>query len=1067
MAGYEIAAQETSQRTHHSPKHVLPNGPCNHRNEWGPCGCERFWDTNSAHLHEGSKVGRLSSERSTQCVCGHHACMHRDARVPAEKPHFVGVGAHNCGPASCSARCASQFGSGDNLKTLPAESGQTVPRQVAGRTNSLGQNDQVGHLASRPSSSGLLPVPSMCYLPQDRRPKTKHQGRHHGSPSRQTTTGLGLAMSFGNVENAIDRPQSVTSTISDDINIIRALGQSYNEPQITDSMLFGHHLMDSPGLGSLDFAVQNQNLQLVTGGDTIPNTCSPDVDFIQSATEVATPSNANTPDPAFFDHVVEDTKALIDGLQKCVTSFQQGNSPHLRANSTTSVPASQLLLTDNSNIVPEKMQQAIRSASPSEIQLLVSFLKPIHSFLNSMPNMSNAFKEIRDRMDVFENSSFHQAQTDDGHRVSEMLDGRVTHLEHRMDDHEILHQTIDADTSTTSFNRRHLAHLVESFGSNQSSSSVALLDQTEIVAKFEDIFDRLAPLEAAALPTSVKPWEIEVVLLPWGRELRGLWFSPDEPMHDQANIVTQESEDWTQIRDMRSPSTRRRIAQLPGMDGDSSPARNAQLSFGSLACSDAESGWSSHAISEWAAESENEWMTAKAIGAKNQVYHRLRSRGFVRNVVLGSSNARDIQNTLAKSFKDLLEHDKYVDEDEDSSFSYPGLKASFIPLRKIIYEDKLRFLTHSEMANSALWNAQFLASGVMRRVSGGVKRLYVTHRAAYMQRDEHLDRSWTWPELQLLPRYKEDTDSTMTGNEEQCRPQVVHVNVDEECWAFNKNYDVPASVEASFDSSHHSAQIVMRPADRHWRRSITPNPILKHRQSQQPISPLSEFPPQRPGQGRMRTVSAPESVLVLHSSAKRRYDASPVKESPAPCVQPYRTPSASVTRLKRRRVARSSSPRPEADQLEPYDAGIPIWANTPRRSRESQSPMFSSHPGLPGLPRTNSDVASRAGAYATPHSGPYMGSVVDLGLGGGDTEPDSDNYEDDDEPSWGGVEDDDDDDDDDDDVEAGAIDDDEPADFSGDESGFLSEDEAGDEDDEDDEGEEGDDEAGFDVLQSP
>ena len=46
--------------------------------------------------------------------------------------------------------------------------------------------------------------------------------------------------------------------------------------------------------------------------------------------------------------------------------------------------------------------------------------------------------------------------------------------------------------------------------------------------------------------------------------------------------------------------------------------------------------------------------------------------------------------------------------------------------------------------------------------------------------------------------------------------------------------------------SNQSAQLSMRPADRQWRRSITPSSILKNRQFH-PISPLSENHPQRPG----------------------------------------------------------------------------------------------------------------------------------------------------------------------------------------------------------------------------
>jgi hypothetical protein len=333
------------------------------------------------------------------------------------------------------------------------------------------------------------------------------------------------------------------------------------------------------------------------------------------------------------------------------------------------------------------------------------------------------------------------------------------------------------------------------------------------------------------------------------------------------------------------------------------------------------------------------------------------------------------------------------------------------------------------------------------RVTGGKKRIYVTQRESYLQQPSSLSDTWTWHDLRLLPRYTSNSDSQMKGGEEQCQPQVPEADALEPCWTFNALLDLPPpSVHSSFSSGHSTtAEIAMRPADRQWRRSITPSSILKNR-APQPISPLSENHPLRPSQGRLRTVSAPQGEFV-QGSAKRRFDASPVKPSSVPTAYvAARTPSVSVARLKRRRVAPSTSPRPE----EMHD-GVPVWANTPRRSR---SPFFSSQPPLQ-LRRTNSEASRGVGkntplAYATPHSGPA------LGFGGGDTEPDSDDYQDDGEKSWRGVEDD----DDAIDVEGG---DEESPSFSGDESGFGSEDEAKDMDldNSDEEADEGDDEDEF------
>jgi hypothetical protein len=749
MAGFESTAPTThtlpttSERTR-SLKRTLPNGPCNHRDPaFGtPCGCDQFWDNNNADVYDGSKEHR-SSERSTWCVCGHHACMHaREARPPVERlPGVAEI--HNRPHVRCDARCLLQPGSQCNgkggvrsirqempsqkrgqpidsarLKTSLPESNQLILRQAVSQTDIAGLDDEELNPSSLPSSSGLPPVPSMCLLSHDRRPATEHEARGHASPSRQHISGLGLGlgMSFGNVGHTTDRRASVTSTIPDDINIAKSPDRSYSEPNLpstgANSMLAEQGRIDGPRLGPLDQILQfNRNLNLATGGDTIPNTYNPD-EFIQSATEVATPSLAGTPDLRPVDQAVQDSKVLIDNLRRLASN--QGSSPE-RLGSTRSAPGPQLLLTNGSakETAQEQLEQAFKSATPRTINKLMAYLQPLHNVLISIPNVTNAIRELNDRMDLLESNSFNHVQPEDFQRQFEMMDGRQLELEHRMDDHDRLHQTIDQDHSTNSFPRRRLVNVMESFTSNHSIQSntsstllVAAIDRNEMETEMEGIKSRLDVLEAAALPTSTTPWEVEVILIPWGRELRGIWFSEDESMHDHTKATTQDSEEWTQMR-MKTGQTSERVT-------DSSPAPAARLSLrNSMPFSDTESGWSSQAISDWAAGSTDDWLSPKACGGTNQVYKRLRSRGFVRDVTLRSASARDIQVTLSNAFSDLLEYLKYTDEDEDPFVqAHPGLRASFVPLRKVHKESKLRFLTPSEMASSALWTAQFLGAGV-------------------------------------------------------------------------------------------------------------------------------------------------------------------------------------------------------------------------------------------------------------------------------------------------------------------------------------------------------------------
>ena len=996
-----------------------------------------------------------------QLLPGAQCDRHNAKRLPEDHGSFAGGhAAHN-----------------GRFNTSHAGFNQPLLRQSVSQAHGPGRIEQGRDAPSQASTSGLPSIPSICMISRDQHAATDAEARHDANQSRRTVTGLGLSMMQLESVGTLNRQQSPTPTIPDDASVGRALQRSFSEPELpstrADSITTEANRVTSPSRGVLDQVLEfNRNLDVDVPGDTIPDTYNP-ADYIHSATEVATPSIANTPDLGGADRAVQEGKALIDTLARLTSNMQQPHGSPDRPASATSATGTQRWLT-NSPVAPqEQLQSIMRAASPQALHKLISYLAPLHNLLNSIPNVANTMRDLGNRLDMLENGSFNYVQPEDFNQTLSMYDDRLVDLEHRMDEHDKHHQAIDADQSSTSFIRRRNDLVNASFDSNhslQSTTSSALIlaamDRKDTDMEIGTIKDRLDLLEAAALPTTFQPWEVEVVLIPWGRDLRGIWFSPDEPMHDTSKTTTQDSEEWTQARNSRQDQDAgppRAQDQVTLRNMDSSPHLGPQNLAKGPALSDNENGWSSQAISDWASGSADDWLFPKACGSNNLVYKRLQSRGFIRNITLRSASARELQGNLSHAFSDLLEHLSYSNQDEDVVVAaYPGLRASFIPLRKVHKESKLRFLSPAEMATSALWTAQFLASGVMMRVSGGKKRLYVTQREAYVQHSDDLGSTWTWQELRQLPRFQPDPDSQMEGNDEQCQPQVPEADAKETCWQYIEGYDAPpASLDSSF-GSHQSLQLSMRPADRQWRRSITPSSILKNKVLQ-PLSPLSEFHP-RPAKFRQRTASTSVVEQVQAGSSKRRFNSSPVKQSSAP--QPAsRTPSVSVARLKRRRTANPTSSHQEEDV--PSEAQVTMWNPTPRRSREPPSPFYSSHPALP---RTNSEVTSRPSqrsvavvgkstpfAYATPHSGPFVGSAGFGGFNnGGDTEPDDDNdadgKDDDGEQSWPGVTDDDDDvssstsSDDVDDAEGGAQ---YGASFSGDDSGFGTE--SGDDDGEESE----------------
>ncbi len=1007
MAGFahpesSLAQQLTLPTTEPAPRagRTLPNGPCNYRDaSVGNCGCDQFWDKCSAELHDDSVEYRPSSERSTWCVCGHHACFH--SRVPRARE-----------PAG-HANYDKQY----QLAPRAQASFQQQPRQQSvSQAKGPACIGQSWDTPSQTSTTGLPGIPSVCKLSHDQN-QVNNEVRHDGNPSRQTVTGLGLSMMQLESIRTAHRQQSPSPTIPDDVYESQAAQNVDREPEMISSRATstqaGADRVTTPERAILDQVMEfNRNLHLNVPGDTIPNTYNPN-DFLQSATEVATPSVRNTPDLGAADHAVQEGKKLIETLTRMTSSMHQPNGSPGKATSAASVPSPQLLLTNSPSPPQEQLQNLLRASSPQGVQKIISYLAPLHNLLNSIPNVSNTMRDLSTRLDMLENGSFNYVQPEELNQTLEMYEGRLIEVEHRVDEHDKLYQGNDDQTSGSLLSRRRLENPNASFGSVHSGHStssstliLAAMDRKDTM-EIDNIKGRLDILEAAALPTSANPWEVEVVLLPWGRDLRGIWFLPEEPMHDQSRATTQDSEEWTQAQVLRLEQSAQSSQSRAG-EADSSTTSKAPLPRNRSMLRNAENGWSSQAISDWASGSAEEWLFPKACGSNNLVYKRLHSRGFIRNIMMTSSSSSDIQVSISHAYHDLSEHLSYSDPDGDSTVAaYPGLRASFIPLRKVLKESKLRYLTPAEMASSALWSAQFLAAGVMMRVSGGKKRLYVTHREAYMQQSNAVESSWSWQELRQLPRYQLDQDSPMEGNDDQCQPRVPEADAKEACWQFVESYDAPpASLHSSFASAQ-AVPISLPPVGRLGHRSTTPSSILKNKQVQ-PISPLSEFHPQRPRHVRNRTASASVLETFPPGSSKRRLNLSPVKQSSVP-QDTSRAPSISLARPKRRRVAKSASPRAEENVAREVPA--PIWTATPRRSREPPSPFYSS---TPGLPRTNSDLASRPSqrsaaivgrttpfAYATPHSGPFIAGPGDSRFSyGGDTEPDDD---DDGEQSWRGV----------------------------------------------------------------
>jgi hypothetical protein len=328
---------------------------------------------------------------------------------------------------------------------------------------------------------------------------------------------------------------------------------------------------------------------------------------------------------------------------------------------------------------------------------------------------------------------------------------------------------------------------------------------------------------------------------------------------------------------------------------------------------------------------------------------------------------------------DALNRQDLSDDSPDPRASFFALSAPFMPLRKAYGSSKLQFLTKPEMVTSALWTWDFLVSGVVMKASGGVKRLFITHREAYVQTET---TAWTWDSLRKLPRVASDLDAVFDGAEPYWEE---HPILDAPSVSFARS-DKPRRTETdamdaenlalSEDEPSQSPTVLFAP--------ITPitNPFT------QDEVPRASTPHPFPSSGTF--------ALPPHDTASRRH---------ARAASNPTTAAASSPLMGRSSQMRSFSP--------PTAAASPVAKRVAsvRRFETPTNPLIASIPNFLPTPRTtrsSSDHKRRkvehdfkrattpAGPYATPYSGNWgagSSSAVE-GVGGSS----------DDGEEWEGVE---------------------------------------------------------------
>lgn len=460
-----------------------------------------------------------------------------------------------------------------------------------------------------------------------------------------------------------------------------------------------------------------------------------------SATEVNTPSVAGTPDFRAMASSSNQTRPSLGHLAPQVFIAGQHED---RARQSNTAPN-----TSSDPVQPSIERPEPRSAAES-----------------SLLEIQNLVRAYGHRLDLLESLSFSHIPVEDVQERFEYVDGRLLDLEQwRADREREGQQASPGPVEPSGSKRRRLEPLeTDSFSSDRSfDSSAAAHTEAVVMAtlatnaitdpRIEALEHRVTDLESASLPSFARPWQVQVVLLPWGRQLRGVWFSA---MESTQRSLRSAQEEWSGAQSM------------------------PKLSFKSTDSA----AWTTESIQAWANEAQD-WLSPKACGPAGTVFQRLASRGLVQDITLTAPDSRHISSTLRAAFGSILRKSGAA---SDLAGMHQALAEEYIPLRKVRKSSRLRFLTRSEMVTSATWDAAFLDASVFMKVGEGQRRLYLTTPDAYLQSNEE---GCTWPRLRELPLF----DASSEEQAAQSSGMAI-----EACWSYNEHLDSTASVHSSFAS---------------------------------------------------------------------------------------------------------------------------------------------------------------------------------------------------------------------------------------------------------------------------
>ncbi|KAL1847103.1 hypothetical protein Daus18300_014043 [Diaporthe australafricana] len=461
---------------------------------------------------------------------------------------------------------------------------------------------------------------------------------------------------------------------------------------------------------------------------------------------------------------------------------------------------------------------------------------------DSLRNLSDAVEDHSQRLDKLETGSIYITAHEECSDKHDMTDLRVTELETRMDDAE---RRLNDETASVASTRRITQRDDDATFSDVSLSSIATVRAAERAAlssQLEVLQARINQLESSTLPSYTSPWELEVVFLPF--PVKGIWLDAQD------------------FKTPRSSGGRDEWTPGPNTNSRATPEPQGLASY-----------------DEWVGQGTG-WLLPRACAPGRLIDQRLKSRGLIKTVQVRGGDARSVQLAIGNAFQDILRvrshaaSPRFPYASDTRVHRFFGLQQSWVPLRKVHKDSRLRFLSPPELLTPTLWTATFLMDSVVMKATG-IHRLYITQPEAYLQDNQSpsflgANPSWTWQKLRELDRVYSDSQRSNATFE------VPEADALEEYWAFNARFDDPPSARQSIMSvqqSHEKAVNMSRTTDGSTEQFFTVpshpttsmmSPVMARGQS-----PFSQRERQRSRPPLVRTGSMPPvSAPTIHSPAR-------------------------------------------------------------------------------------------------------------------------------------------------------------------------------------------------------